>query len=306
MLARHALHGLPAAEKETPERAAAAPESHRPGHACTNAANDVPLKNPNADPPTSFPTCAGWRYAGGKNGAGVFQTIINQMPPHRVYIEAFLGSGAIIRRKRPAALNIGLDVDASVIARHNAAAPDHARFQFMERDAIEFLEYRRKWRGDELVYCDPPYLGSARAWPSRRCYRHEMKGQSEHEALLRILTTLSTMVIVSGYASPLYDTALAGWRRVEFTAQTRGGPRTEVLWMNFPAPVTLHDYRFLGIDFHERCRIARKIARWQKRLAGLPTLERAAVISGLDLGNPKAADNAAPDVAHPPFDTPTP
>lgn len=29
------------------------------------------------------------RYPGGKGGAGVFQTIINQFPPHRVYIEPF-------------------------------------------------------------------------------------------------------------------------------------------------------------------------------------------------------------------------
>ena len=44
------------------------------------------------------------RYAGGKNGAGIFQRIINQMPPHNCYIEAFLGSGAILRRKRFAAV----------------------------------------------------------------------------------------------------------------------------------------------------------------------------------------------------------
>jgi hypothetical protein len=41
-------------------------------------------------------------YAGGKNGAGVYQTIINLMPPHDVYIEPFLGGGAIMRQKRPA------------------------------------------------------------------------------------------------------------------------------------------------------------------------------------------------------------
>jgi hypothetical protein len=43
-------------------------------------------------------------YPGGKNGTGTFQKIINQMPPHDVYIEAFLGSGAVMRLKRPATL----------------------------------------------------------------------------------------------------------------------------------------------------------------------------------------------------------
>ena len=37
------------------------------------------------------------------------------MPPHRVYIEPFLGGAAILRRKRPAALNIGIDRDPEVI-----------------------------------------------------------------------------------------------------------------------------------------------------------------------------------------------
>lgn len=50
-------------------------------------------------------------YPGGKAGAGVFHRIINLMPPHQVYIEPFLGDAAVMRAKRPAALNIGLDLD---------------------------------------------------------------------------------------------------------------------------------------------------------------------------------------------------
>src|SRR5216684_1286815 len=55
-------------------------------------------------------------YPGGKNGAGVYQRIISLMPPHRVYIEPFLGGGAVWRLKLPAAVNIGLDLDPRVIA----------------------------------------------------------------------------------------------------------------------------------------------------------------------------------------------
>lgn len=55
-------------------------------------------------------------YPGGKNGAGVYQQIINRMPPHEVYIEPFLGGGAVLRSKQPAALNIGIDLDRRVIA----------------------------------------------------------------------------------------------------------------------------------------------------------------------------------------------
>ena len=49
-------------------------------------------------------------YPGGKSGAGVFQTIINLMPPHDVYVEPFLGGAAVMRMKRPASLNIGIDL----------------------------------------------------------------------------------------------------------------------------------------------------------------------------------------------------
>ncbi len=57
----------------------------------------------------------GVTYPGGKNGAGVYQTIINLMPPHRVYIEPFLGGGAVMRLKRPAELNIGVDLDPQAL-----------------------------------------------------------------------------------------------------------------------------------------------------------------------------------------------
>ena len=54
-------------------------------------------------------------YPGGKNGAGTYQRLINLMPPHEVYIETHLGSGALLRRKRPAKKNVGIDLDPLVI-----------------------------------------------------------------------------------------------------------------------------------------------------------------------------------------------
>ncbi|HXJ73601.1 MAG TPA: hypothetical protein VNM37_12130, partial [Candidatus Dormibacteraeota bacterium] len=54
-------------------------------------------------------------YPGGKNGAGVYQRIISMMPPHQVYIEPFLGGGAIARLKRPAPVNIAMDLYAPAV-----------------------------------------------------------------------------------------------------------------------------------------------------------------------------------------------
>jgi len=90
-------------------------------------------------------------------------------------------------------------------------------------------------------------------------------------------------VIISGYPSALYDEQLEGWNREEFDVQTRVGKAREVLWFNFKRPSELHDYRYLGTDFHDRLRIQRKIARLKSKLAALPVLERAAVIEGISL-----------------------
>lgn len=216
-------------------------------------------------------------YVGGKNGAGVWQRLISLMPPHRVYVEAFLGSGAIIRRKRPApGDNVGIDVDAGVIVAHSGARG----YRVLHADARAWLR-EHKWEDGTLVYADPPYLGSARSRPGRSCYRCELMGEGEHAELLQLLTTIPALVMISGYASPLYDAWLQDWTRVDYQAQTRGGPKQETVWMNYPAPTELHDYRYLGDDFHDRCRIARKIIRWRRKLAALPALERAAVIAGM-------------------------
>ena len=59
-------------------------------------------------------------YPGGKNAPGVYQTIINLMPPHAVYIEPFLGSGAIMRLKRRARVTIGIDRDPQAIKQWQA------------------------------------------------------------------------------------------------------------------------------------------------------------------------------------------
>ncbi len=87
-------------------------------------------------------------------------------------------------------------------------------------------------------YLDPPYLPAVRSQKSRRgkiryhSYRHEMTA-GEHAELLGLVVGLKGMVVLSGYPSPLYGDALAGWRRVETDALADGArPRTEVLWIN--------------------------------------------------------------------------
>lgn len=89
-----------------------------------------------------------------------------------------------------------------------------------------------------LHYCDPPYVhGTRTAWGgggARSGYEHEMTDE-DHRKLAQCLHGLEGKVLVSGYASDLYDGELfKGWRRVERAALADGArKRTEVLWMNF-------------------------------------------------------------------------
>lgn len=56
------------------------------------------------------------KYKGGKNGSGVFQRLICMMPPHDFYIEMFLGSGAVLRRKKPARMSHAYELSKPAIA----------------------------------------------------------------------------------------------------------------------------------------------------------------------------------------------
>ena len=191
-------------------------------------------------------------YPGGKNGAGTYQRIINQIPPHEVYIEPFLGSGAVLRMKRPAARSIALDLDPGAIAALGDRVPPDT--EVLEADALEFLA-GYDFRGDEFVYADPPYLPEA--CRSRLRYRHNLS-RAQHVRLLEILRSLPCPVMISGYGSNLYTQALAEWRTDRFWVMTRGGKQAEEwLWMNYPRPTVLHDYRYLGQNYREREKLAR-------------------------------------------------
>lgn len=95
------------------------------------------------------------------------------------------------------------------------------------RDACEvMLAHDSK---ETLHYVDPPYLAETR--DKGGDYRHEMT-DGQHRSLAAVLTTLEGMVIVSGYASPLYEELFAGWKRLERRAMADGArERIECLWI---------------------------------------------------------------------------
>ena len=85
-----------------------------------------------------------------------------------------------------------------------------------------------------LFYVDPPYVAATRG--KGHDYRHEMT-EEQHTALLACLRARKGYVIVSGYASELYDDMLRDWRRVtKETFADGAASRTEVLWISPNCP----------------------------------------------------------------------
>lgn len=212
-------------------------------------------------------------YPGGKGKS--FQHIINVMPPHDRYIETHLGSGAVIRRKRPATRNIGIEIDERVVERWRSTPVTGV--EVLLGDAVTVLASLVPTASD-LIYCDPPFMPDTR---KVRCYRYEYTAQ-DHTALLDVLVGTSARVVLSGYRSDLYDDRLGAWHRTDYRCRTRRGWATESLWTNFRPGPSLHDYSYVGGDFRERERLRRRIRALTARLARASEIERNAALAALD------------------------
>lgn len=96
------------------------------------------------------------------------------------------------------------------------------------RDAQEVMQAHDS--PETLHYVDPPYLPETRDKGSD--YKHEMSVQ-DHIELLEFLNSLKGMVVISGYASQLYDDHLPGWVISERQTHADGArKRTETIWAN--------------------------------------------------------------------------
>jgi|SRR5579863_10152868 len=85
-----------------------------------------------------------------------------------------------------------------------------------------------------LFYCDPPYQISTRNMArGNATYSCDMT-DDDHRKMAQILRAVRGMVILSGYASPLYDCELfPDWHRIEVPWRADGArKRVEIIWMN--------------------------------------------------------------------------
>lgn len=224
-------------------------------------------------------------YLGSKGASGVLQNIINNIPEHHTYIEPFVGSGFIVLNKKPAIHNLINDLDTNQAEEviNKLIAEDNGNYIAVSKNALTVMKNaarRRYYQENEtFIYCDPPYVHSTRTSNAR--YKFEMSNE-DHCELLEFLKDCKANVMISGYPSQLYNDHLQDWKTVEFQAMTRGGVRTEKLWMNYDiSKMRLHQTDMLGVDFTDRQRIKRKIARINKKLDSLPRHEKQAIIDNL-------------------------
>ena len=223
-------------------------------------------------------------YSGGKNGNGTFQTIINEIPRCDVYFELFAGSAAVYNNMAPAAI--------SILCEKSREQYDVLKTSIRPGDIVLNCDTVRNISifcamGDLLqsfgkkvfMYLDPPYPISARA-SQKNIYEWEVT-DSGHTNLLNDISRCSFPVAISTYENPIYTRILKDWRMISYQSTTRGGTATELLYMNYPKPEILQDYRYLGDNFREREAIKRKLTNAVSKLSTWPASHLFALLEQL-------------------------
>lgn len=237
------------------------------------------------------------RYLGGKSQDGVYQKIINQIPPHDIYTEPFLGMGGIMRNKKPAKQNIGIDLNNDVLLEcKNKLHADFLKsvpvgFDFLNECGVNYLKYLLAKSqiklnfenvynfNNQFIYCDPPYLPETRT--SNAKYKHELTF-NDHIEILHILKQLPCKIAISTYPNDLYKEMLKDWRIFEYTSVASNGEvRNEWLMCNYPEPVFLHDDSYIGRNNEKRRDIKKRINRNKDKILKWHTLERVRFINEL-------------------------
>jgi site-specific DNA-adenine methylase len=239
-------------------------------------------------------------YPGGKSGAGIYQRLINLIPPHRVLIVPFAGHCGVVRNIKPAEHTIVIDANPTVCDWWEAWGRSKAgrALEIHNCDGIEWLRYtlgttkysdaqsrgtRETLRNasEAFIFGDPPYVISERA--TGRIYDCELD-DSDHQRFLGTVTQIDASkysMMICGYACDLYS-PLDRWFSIDHRVPTRGGLQDERIWMNYKKPIELHDYQYIGDGRRERERIRRRQINWREQLLQMSKQERLAMLEVLN------------------------
>lgn len=134
---------------------------------------------------------------------------------------------------------------------------------------------------EAFIFADPPYVLSERS--GGRIYECELSDE-DHQRFLGTATRLDATkycMMICGYACELYA-SLDPWESIDHRVPTRGGLQDERIWMNYPRPVKLHDYQYIGDTRRSRERIRRRQKNWREQLNRMSEQERLAMLEVLN------------------------
>lgn len=210
-------------------------------------------------------------YFGGKESPGVYQTIINHIRPHDLFVEPFGGNFAVSRKMNNNAVKYIGEIDFQVYIKYPFSDDSLQFFNLDYRELIDlFVEdsgFDRK-----VIYFDPPYpLSSIKS--KRAVYTCTLSDQ-EHIDFLNYANSIRGMydILISTFPNDMYQDLLVDWHLVEFEGWSRHGKTVEWLFLNYnPTEITaLHDTRFYGKDFIDRQRISRSIRNTVRKVLHHP------------------------------------
>lgn len=214
-------------------------------------------------------------YPGSKAANGAWQKIISEIPRCEIFVEAMAGSAVISEKLKGLCSIVINDLDGSVTEKIQPAPG-----LTIENQDYQCIIDRYDCEVPRTVfYFDPPYLMETRSH-KKRLYKFDW-ADVDHYRFLRAVRRVKSPCLISHYPCELYDFVLRNWRKILYQSMTRGGVRTECLYMNFPQPALLANYKFIGENFTDRQRVQRKIARLIARLNKETGQERAAILSSI-------------------------
>lgn len=223
-------------------------------------------------------------YFGGKSGNGTYQTIINNIPPHDIFMSLYLGNCGIVRHIKEAKFNLLNDIDPEVMQNWGKLQlpswyklTNHSALSIIER----INDFIPPGIGSVFIFLDPPYRKD-----SRKCqadiYKFEVDEKHHTDLLSQINAIKRHKVMITHYPDPVYDAALKHWNKVDFYSMTRNGIALERMYMNYDLiDNLLHDYSYIGKDFREREAFERIRKNLSKKLKRLPDALRNAIISDI-------------------------
>jgi DNA adenine methylase len=234
-------------------------------------------------------------YPGGKSSTGVYQAIINVVPPFINYCEPFVGNGLFRFLRPPSGKMVLCDLNPKVATTLQQWTQDNPKYRYDTQvfnlnglEVMDDFDSEQTGKGNptqNFIFCDPPYL-----FDTRKCqklmYGEYEWNEDDHRHFLSRVKLFNCNIAITHYPCRLYDELLLEqgsfpflkWHYTDFTGRTRHGTRTERIYHNYPAPKILHQYNHLGADYRARENIRDRIERFNNKLAQLPPVERNAHI----------------------------